>query len=799
MKRTFLIVPLLVVGWSCLHSLDIQPQALGKVEIIRDQRGVANVFAETDAGAMYGAGYAHAEDRAFQMYFKLRLIQGRAAETLGDIKKASGNDTALQSDRRMRTLGFYRAAQRAAENLEPESRFLLEAYSRGVNDYIRGNREKLLYLFEKYGVEPEPWTPADCIASWWHVGQFFAGNGLGDLANYYSLKEPAGARGGRDVRQPDVLVVDDSAAVVQESDVSEEWVKRVREFADRYGAKPVPTRAVEGPKFSHAWVVGGKKTTTGASVLVSDPQVPVFNPSLFYELHVKGKTFNSRGVGVAGNPMFLIGFSEQVAWGLTALGGDQADLFLLKTDGQRPNEYQFEEEWLKMDVRTETILVKGGQPEEIVVRETRFGPVVTAFASGARPGDEVSLKMIPLYETERQTFRAGLGMMRARSVREVLKAVDDWDFPTANIVIGDQAGGIAYTVLGSFPIRSSAALSWGAAAHEGSSAHFDWQAILPAELAPQVVNPAAGYLLSANHRPVASFYPIQLGSGTGTSGDSNRSVRIRERLEMKSTFAPEDVLDIHYDTVNANKRDIVAFGYHLRDTLKTGLSPDSLKALAYLEDWFQNGARSEWSSAGTEVILNMPGMFREANTEAAGIYGGGASGLVSFTRIVKARIAARPDAPLAEAERAYIDQNLTLGWQNCLRKYGEDVTRWHELARREQLERKIAYFGSLDGYPSLDPSKDLRMPPLITTDGSTILSQTSQAYTQFVPLHDTDAARSILPVGNSEHPDSPYHRVNYESWAKGELHPAPLSRSAVLKHKADIIELQPDRGSRERP
>ena len=103
------------------------------------------------------------------------------------------------------------------------------------------------------------------------------------------------------------------------------------------------------PKFSHAWVIGGKKTTTGSSVLVSDPQTPVWNPSMLYEFHVKGATFNTRGAGVAGSPVILIGFNQRVAWGMTALGADQADIFILKTDPNRPDQYQVDGKWVGYD------------------------------------------------------------------------------------------------------------------------------------------------------------------------------------------------------------------------------------------------------------------------------------------------------------------------------------------------------------------------------------------------------------------------------------------------------------------
>ena len=185
----------------------------GQVELLRDRWGVPHVFAETDAGAMYGLGYATAQDRAFQMYYNLRIIQGRLAEVVGDVKVGAnrqmpeGRTSAVRSDIQMRTIGYWRAAQETAKHLDPEARQLLEAYSRGVNDYLRNHPKELLYLFEKYDLQPEPWTPAACLASWWRLGLFFAGDGLREMTPYYEIKDgtqrgrPIAARGTRAARR----------------------------------------------------------------------------------------------------------------------------------------------------------------------------------------------------------------------------------------------------------------------------------------------------------------------------------------------------------------------------------------------------------------------------------------------------------------------------------------------------------------------------------------------------------------------------------------------------------------------
>ncbi|OHB66522.1 MAG: hypothetical protein A2Y76_08280 [Planctomycetes bacterium RBG_13_60_9] len=766
----------------------------GKVELLRDRWGVPHVFANTDAGAMYGLGYAAAEDRAFQMYYNLRIIQGRLAELVGDVKVGvtrqlpQGRNSALRNDIQMRTIGYWRAAQETADHLDPEARRFLEAYSRGIDDYISSHRSELLYLFEKYGLEPEPWTPAACIASWWRLGLFFAGDGLREMAPYYEIKE--GVRRVRQFAATDSaaarrgLPVRDDASVIQRGDVTDAWVQQVMDYATAHNLTrkvDVPATAGRpGPRFSHAWVVGGKKTTTGSAVLISDPQTPVRNPSLWYEFHLSGKTFNARGLGVAGSPNILIGFTPHVAWGLTALGADQADLFVLKTDPNHPNQYLLDGQWREMEVRTETIKVKDAEPRTLTFRRTHFGPVVTSLAMGVRRGDEVALKRIPICQPQQDTVRGVLDMMRAQDVREFQKALGGWTFPSANCVFGDKQGNIGYKTILSLPIRSPNSLLDDRAAHEGWDSANDWQGFLPHELLPQVINPEQGWLVSANHRPIASFYPVSLGISTGSLGDTDRSWRLKERVKGKDRFTPEDVLDIHYDTVASIKRDLVKLGYHLRDVQKYPLEEETVLALKYLESWQAAGSRLEMSIKGTEILNLMPMAFRQ-NFAAAVTYGGGLSGLCNMLQTIDARIAADPKAALTDEEADYVNLILRAAWRYGKASYGDDPNQWNERGKKALLETKLPYMSTLDGFGSLDEEKDLTMPALACIDGGTILSQKAQSYTQYVRLDDVDQSMSILPIGQSEHPDSPWRLSNYELWGQGQLHPAPLSRKAVDK------------------
>jgi acyl-homoserine lactone acylase PvdQ len=97
----------------------------------------------------------------------------------------------------------------------------------------------------------------------------------------------------------------------------------------------------------------------------------------------------------------------------------------------------------------------------------------------------------------------------------------------------------------------------------------------------------------------------------------------------------------------------------------------------------------------------------------------------------------------------------------------------------------------LDGFGSLDPSADLRLPALECVDGGTLRSQAAQSYTQYVPLHDVDSAMSVLPPGHAEGADDPMRSSTLGIWESGRLHPAPLSRAAVDKVAAAVTVLSP--------
>lgn len=535
--------------------------------------------------------------------------------------------------------------------------------------------------------------------------------------------------------------------------------------------------------------MGKDKTTDGSAVLCSDPQTPVRNPSLFMEYHFQGKTFNARGIGVPGSPVILIGWTENVAWGLTALGADQADQFLLKTDKDHPNQYFHDGEWKDMKTWDETIKIKGKDDYTLSLQETHYGPVVTHVSLNPQPGQEVALKRIPTCETNRETVQGFINMIRAKDTKSFINAAEGWRFPSANMVVGDKHGDIGFTLIAAIPVRSSKDEHHGNAAHDGTDSSYDWQTFMPHHLIPHVINPKRGYLSSGNHRAIQSFYPASMGLSTGSGGETDRSWRLKQRLAAQDTFTPEEVLDIHYDSTSAVKRGILKLGYHARDVQKYFFMEDAFYTLLYLEDWYKNGASSETDRVGTELANVMPTMFRMLQTPLTEVYGGSYSGLCLMLKTIDKKMEENPNYELNELELEFIENTLANAWDAAFTQYGEDPDQWHDEMKKQIKQRNLGYFETLDNFGTLDKEQNIKYPLLRNVDGGTILSQAAQSYSQWVPMGDVDSAKSILPIGQSEHPNSPYHHSNVEDWAMGVMHPAPISKEAVMKIKKSAIVL----------
>jgi len=748
------------------------PIALDEVTIYRDARGIPHISSNTDAGAMYGLGYAAAEDRLAQMNLYVRHVQGRMAEIMG----ADHTDDDIQA----RLIGYWRHAQEVALLLPEEEQVLLQAYADGVNAWVTEHPEDLPPLFDILGFEPQTWTPAHSLAVWYRVANLFSGTPFDKARLYYDFKDleaQVGTSAAVGATLDGIHPGDSDAAVIQASDVPQDVQDEITNYALSHGyggANLLPNDyGHDTPKFSHAWVISGERTTTGKAVLVSDPQTEIAAPVIWYESQVTGATLNVRGIGVAGTPALLLGFNDHVAWGLTAAGLDQSDLFRLEMVDA--DHYQIDGVTATVESEVETIVVAGGEDVEVTWRSTSLGPIVTELLDGNR-GDEWAMKGVPVHREDSDSFSGALAMMRAEDIDDVRAAVDSWHYPTANLVVGTDAGDIYFTVVGDIPLRSVDSPLGGMIGQEGGSAATDWADIIPERYRPWVLNPASGSILSANHRSVGDWYPMPLGLGSGGAGHTLRSARLTELVQaLPGTVEPNQVLeDVQYDCVNRGRRDLVALARHVHSLRPGTFSPETVDFLDATAAWSAGGGSMETGVEAALLAYAIPINFRASEAGAVLIsqYGGGQNGLNLFLDDLGARMAADPIFfPDAEV-LAYLDLILSRAWDDTVT--GRLDVAALDATYAEMASREIVQFGSgLTGLGVDVTGVTIQGPAAQCQDGGTIWSQQGQSYTHFVDF--TQTALAVMPPGNSEDAEGEWFDNQHEDWAAGTLLPAMIA------------------------
>lgn len=402
------------------------------VEIVRDANGVPHIYAETSRDMYFAQGYAHAQDRFWQMEFWRRLGAGRLSEYFGE--------STVGVDRFMRTMGFARIAAAEYETLPPGPRGALDAYAAGVNAYIsEGAPGQLGLEFTLLGLqgvelEIEPWEPTNTM-TWLKIMAYDLGGNLQDELNRLDLLRLVGREKAADF-YPDRELLDlppiTRFAELRESlgDLAAAPSSAAAAAAAAgLSAGPEPTPAVTTPPApkaaslvtpangapatlpsfnkliggidpgaplalgkggnvgSNSWVISGELSETGMPILAADLHLGVQMPSIWYEVVLKaesddlggsGEPLSLGGFSFAGVPGIVLGHNDRVAWGLTNVNPDVQDLYLERINPEEPNEYLVGDDWRPMELRVEEIQVHGKrEPVRHVVRSTRNGPIVS--------------------------------------------------------------------------------------------------------------------------------------------------------------------------------------------------------------------------------------------------------------------------------------------------------------------------------------------------------------------------------------------------------------------------------------
>lgn len=493
-----------------------------------DRYGAPHIRAESREDAFAALGYVSARDRLFQMDLLRRKTAGRLAEIFGP--------DLLASDAWSRRMGFERLSERILARLPAAQVATLGAYAAGVNQAMRDARMwPIEFTLLRY--RPQPWRPQDSL---------LVALNLADLS-YTEDQERAAS----------VMRAALPATVVDfltpESDCFNEAL--APRAPERCASEAIPVEAIAGimreagprrtagdfremrtPRGSNGWVVSGRRTRDGRAILANDMHLPLEIPNIWAQADLSYGDHRVEGLYLPGLPMIISGSNGHVAWGMTSVEGDFADLVRLRPDPLSAKRYLDERGVSTAFVeRREKIEIRGAAAVVLDVKDTVWGPL-------SRPllGEDVATRWTMLDPDA--TNLDLIEMDRITTIAEALPLLRGAGTPPLNGLVADSAGAVAWTLMGKIPKRRG----FDGLFSEYWNAAVTWDGYLSPDETPQRVNPITGYLVNANQR-MLSRADFERKLGHDYSG-GYRAFAIDRALSDAKDVSERDMAAIQLDT-----------------------------------------------------------------------------------------------------------------------------------------------------------------------------------------------------------------------------------------------------------
>ena len=550
---TLSVVVLLLVYWFAARSLpdyddrvDVQGVS-APVEIVRDNANVPHIFGETDEDVFYGLGFAHAQDRLWQLITLRRTAQGRLSEVFGT--------ATVTTDKLMRRYDIYRLAVAAAGELDPETDAALEAYSAGINARLdQINTEALgrgapeMWLFN---APMAPWRPADSLAVTKLMGLQMSGHLEAEVLRARVSLELSDQDRLRDIL-PDapgsgVAALPEYAALFP--DVTTRHAAAAP--MDSHPLSPFKRQAFAGA--SNAWAAAPSRSAAGGTLLANDPHLGFTAPAIWYLARLELETGGVIGGTIPGMPVVLTGRSADLGWGLTTAYVDDQDVYIEELNPENTEEYRTPDGFKKFRKRSSIINIADADPITVTLRWTDNGPVLPGshynLGSITPPGHVASVAST-LFTEEDTSLAAAMKVMRAKSVQQAINAATDYVAPAQNLTLVDRDT-IAMKTIGAMPRRDANHQSKGRMPSPGWIAANRWDGMLPYTANPEFIAPAGGILGNTNNKTVDRPFPNHVSF---VWGDTQRVQRWQRLMQNREVHTRDSFIEAQLDTVSPTAR-----------------------------------------------------------------------------------------------------------------------------------------------------------------------------------------------------------------------------------------------------
>ena len=519
-----------------------------EVEIIRNSSNIPHIFSDNLNDVFFGLGYAHAQDRFWQLNILRRSTQGRLSEIFGP--------KTLQFDELVRRLDIYNLARLSLEHQSEQTKSILKAYSNGINARIvevnskalgRGAPEMFLYPNEfAY------WQPADSIA----IFKLLALKMSGQISAEVTYAKASLVV--EDKQLLAALLPDAPGTTITKLPYTEELSSK--NFSNSNYKKELkalfrlPSLELAGA--SNVFGATKERSAAGGTLIANDPHFELSAPSLFYLARLQLNQVGVIGASVPGTPIIISGRNEKLAWGITASYLDDQDIFIEEQNLSSPNLYRTEKGWAEFKTDEQYIKVKNSSDIKIKRKWTKNGAVLPGSAfdlSSITPKNHLaSLSWVGLTETD-TTITSALNLMLSQNIRQGLIALEDFYSPSLNFLLVDHEKMVLKTV-GKMPRRSPLHQTQGKMPSLGWKPENNWRGFWGYEVNPAIISSPGDILGNTNNKITNQTFPQHVSHFWG---DTQRILRWKKLMQNREVHTRESFIEAQLDTVSPTARSLL--------------------------------------------------------------------------------------------------------------------------------------------------------------------------------------------------------------------------------------------------
>jgi penicillin G amidase len=783
-------------GSTAARERSWQVAGLGApADIVIDHWGIAHIFAASVRDAFFLQGYNAARDRLWQIDLWRKRGLGLLSKSLGPAY--------VDQDRAARLFLYRGDMDEEWGAYAPGSHAWVSAFVDGVNAYVaevHSGNKPLPFEFKLTDSRPDPWQPEDVLRIRSHalvsnitqeVARARVVCAAGLKADRLRRKiEPAGHAmvipAGLNPCDVPANVLKDYLLATKQVDFNTLAAKEQHAelSPEKDLASAIDAQSLEG---SNNWVVAPSRTATGRPILANDPHRQLGAPSLRYLVGLNAPGLDIIGAGEPALPGISIGHNADIAFGITIFAIDQEDLYVYELKKGDPDSYRYKSAWERMKRVRETIEVKGSPSRDVELRYTRHGPVLAVDAANNR-----AFAVRTVWNEPGLSGYFGSSRLLTAKTWEDFKAADNaWGAPPLNIVYADIKGNIGWAAAGRAPVRKN----WDGLMPVPGDGRYEWAGFHGKDVLPSRLNPAEGFLGTANEMNLPIGYPNERNKIAFEWTDRSRIDRINELLGATAKMTLADSMAIQTDAVSTQSRRAVAL-------LASLSSPDAevSQALALLKAWNHEESTSSTAAAIYEVWATKHlgrATVARATPEAARKLIGDAhlEAVIDYLEHPDAALGADP----GPARDAILLESLNSALAELKQLLGPTMTSWGwGRLHHATFEPAVAVLAD----PQL--RAQISVGPLETPGSSS--TPRAQAYrpTDFSVIAGA-SVRMVLDVGEwdnsvvvntpgqSDDPMSAHYRDLFPMWAEGSYVPLRFSRAAVEHDAEEHIHLTPAR------